>query len=84
MDKKLVGVVGLGLIGGSMAKAIKNRTDHTVWGMDIAPQVVLKAKMVQVIDDDLTDERALSLFCAGDQIRKGAATNAVQIAELLI
>ena len=36
------------------------------------------------IRDDLTDDRALNLFCAGDQIRKGAATNAVQIAELLI
>ena len=27
---------------------------------------------------------ALTLFCAGDQIRKGAATNAVQIAEYLL
>jgi aspartate-semialdehyde dehydrogenase len=26
---------------------------------------------------------AITLFCCGDQIRKGAATNAVQIAELL-
>ena len=36
------------------------------------------------IRDDLTDERALALWCAGDQIRKGAATNAVQIAQLLL
>ena len=36
------------------------------------------------IRDDLVDERALALWCAGDQIRKGAATNAVQIAELLL
>lgn len=28
-------------------------------------------------------DRSLSLFCCADQIRKGAATNAVQIAELL-
>jgi aspartate-semialdehyde dehydrogenase len=27
---------------------------------------------------------SLSFFCCGDQIRKGAATNAVQIAELLV
>ena len=27
---------------------------------------------------------ALSFWCSGDQIRKGAATNAVQIAELLL
>ncbi len=32
---------------------------------------------------DLTDENGLCLWCCGDQIRKGAATNAVQIAELL-
>ena len=36
------------------------------------------------IREDLTNECGLSLFCCGDQIRKGAATNAVQIAELLI
>ena len=36
------------------------------------------------IREDLTDERGLCLWCCGDQIRKGAATNAVQIAELLI
>lgn len=33
---------------------------------------------------DLTSENGLNLWCSGDQIRKGAATNAVQIAELLI
>ena len=27
-----VGVVGLGLIGGSMAKAVKKKTEHTVLG----------------------------------------------------
>lgn len=35
------------------------------------------------IRDDLVFENGLTLFCAGDQIRKGAATNTVQIAELL-
>ena len=36
------------------------------------------------IREDLTDERGLNLWCCGDQVRKGAATNCVQIAELLI
>ena len=36
------------------------------------------------IREDLTDEKGLNLWCCGDQVRKGAATNAVQIAELLI
>ena len=31
------------------------------------------------IRDDLTSENGLTLWCCGDQIRKGAATNAVQI-----
>ncbi len=33
---------------------------------------------------DLTNENGLCLWCCGDQVRKGAATNAVQIAELLL
>lgn len=40
--------------------------------------------LVGRIRKDLTSENGLSLWCCGDQIRKGAATNAVQIAELLI
>ena len=36
------------------------------------------------IRPDLTDENALCLWCCGDQVRKGAATNCIQIAELLI
>ena len=31
-----------------------------------------------------TDDNGLCLWCCGDQVRKGAATNAIQIAELLI
>lgn len=36
------------------------------------------------IRKDLTDPNGLCLWCCGDQIRKGAATNAIQIAELLL
>ena len=36
------------------------------------------------IRPDLTDKNGVCLWCCGDQVRKGAATNAVQIAELLI
>ena len=35
------------------------------------------------IRDDLTDENGLTLWCCGDQIRKGAASNCVQILRLL-
>ena len=36
------------------------------------------------IRPDLTDDCGLNIWCCGDQVRKGAATNAIQIAELLI
>ena len=51
-----IGIIGLGLIGGSMAKAIKHYTEHTVLGMDLVERVVLKAKMLQVIDGELSPE----------------------------
>ena len=36
------------------------------------------------IRPDLTDDCGITLWCCGDQVRKGAATNAIQIAELLV
>ena len=36
------------------------------------------------IRPDLTDPNGICLWCCGDQVRKGAATNAIQIAELLL
>ena len=38
----------------------------------------------QAADSQGTDERGLNIWCCGDQVRKGAATNAVQIAQLLV
>ena len=36
------------------------------------------------IRSDLAFAKGISLWCCGDQVRKGAATNAIQIAELLV
>ncbi len=36
------------------------------------------------IRPDLTDPNGICLWCCGDQVRKGAATNAIQTAELLV
>lgn len=36
------------------------------------------------IREDLTSDNGLNIWCCGDQVRKGAATNAVQIAELVV
>ncbi len=40
--------------------------------------------MVSRIREDITVENGLSFWCVGDNLRKGAALNAVQIAEVLL
>ena len=40
MKQMNIGIIGLGLIGGSMAKAIKDNTEHTIFGFDIKDEVV--------------------------------------------
>lgn len=52
-----VGVVGLGLIGGSIAKAIKYNTDNKVIGFDIDENVVLKARLLGAIDEEMTEQK---------------------------
>lgn len=51
-----VGIVGLGLIGGSMAKSVKARTAHTVWGADLDQETMALARMSGAIDGALTEE----------------------------
>ena len=51
-----VGIVGLGLIGGSMAKAIRARTDHTVYGADLDHETMVMARMCGAINAPLTEE----------------------------
>jgi aspartate-semialdehyde dehydrogenase len=40
--------------------------------------------LVGRIRQDVSNPNALSLFCSGDQLRKGAALNGIQIAERLV
>lgn len=51
-----VGIVGLGLIGGSMAKSVKARTAHTVYGADLDQETMALARMSGAIDGALTEE----------------------------
>ncbi|MCD7727112.1 MAG: prephenate dehydrogenase [Ruminococcus sp.] len=45
-----IGIVGLGLIGGSMAKAIKKNTDYPLYGYDIDSSAVSSALQQEAID----------------------------------
>ena len=52
----IFGIVGLGLIGGSLARSIKFHSKHTVYGCDLKETAILQAKMVGAIDGELTEE----------------------------
>ena len=49
-----IGVVGLGLIGGSLAKSLKKNTDNLVYGLDINEETIKKALLQGAIDGELT------------------------------
>ncbi len=51
-----IGIVGLGLIGGSVAKAIKQNTGHEVFGIDLQESVIFKAQLLEAIDGRLTED----------------------------
>ncbi len=50
-----IGIIGLGLIGGSMAKAICEKTSHTVYGYDINEETMFLAKMTKGIHEALDE-----------------------------
>lgn len=52
-----IGIVGLGLIGGSMASAFKHYTEDTVLGTNRTKEIVREALLLDDIDLELTDER---------------------------
>ena len=51
-----IGIVGLGLIGGSMAKSITSRTGHTVYGIDLDQETMLLARLCGAIDGPLDED----------------------------
>ena len=51
-----IAIVGLGLIGGSMAKSIKAKTAHIVYGADLDRETMTLARMCGAIDGPLTEE----------------------------
>ncbi len=52
----IIGIVGLGLIGGSLAKATKKNTNHKVYGFDISETTVKSALKDKSINKELTSE----------------------------
>lgn len=68
-----IGIVGLGLIGGSFAKALKSRTGHSVFGADLNDETMLLARISGAIDDKLSDENLKNMDLIFIAIRPVAA-----------
>ena len=49
-----IGIVGLGLIGGSLAKAIKKNTSHSCFALDIDRAAIAGAVAQEAIDGEMT------------------------------
>ena len=52
----VIGVSGLGLIGGSLARALSESGSHEVYGFDINRSSLLAAKLVGAIKDELNEK----------------------------
>ncbi len=53
-----IGIIGLGLIGGSLGKTLKKLGGYTVYGYDISDAVMLKADMLGAINAPLDEKSA--------------------------
>ncbi len=51
-----IGIVGLGLIGGSLARALTDSGNHEVFGLDRNRSSLLAAKMVGAIKDEMNSD----------------------------
>ncbi len=49
-----IGVIGLGLIGGSIAKAISENTSHKALGYDKSESVIYRAKLIGAISEEFS------------------------------
>lgn len=52
-----IAVIGLGLIGGSVCKALKANTFHHIMGIDTNPETIQKALDIGAIDEAITEDR---------------------------
>ena len=50
-----IGIIGMGLIGGSLAKSIKSRTSHAVFGFDLDKETMMFARICGAMDGMLDD-----------------------------
>ncbi len=73
-----IAIVGLGLIGGSMAKSIKSRTSHEVYGIDLDTETMMFARLCGAIDGTLDGNTVKECDIIMLAVRPGAAVSWVK------
>lgn len=73
-----IGIVGLGLIGGSLGRAISKKTTHKVYAYDISSAVMQKGKLIEAYHQELTTENADELDILWIALYPNAATECMQ------
>ena len=58
-----IAVIGLGLIGGSMAKSFKARTEHRIFGYNRSSNALFAALAYQAIDEPLKEDATQDMDC---------------------
>ena len=56
-----IGIVGLGLMGGSFGRTLIKKTDNKVYACDINPQAMIKGEMLNAFHEKLSVENASEL-----------------------
>lgn len=73
-----IGIIGLGLIGGSLAKSIKSATAHEVYAIDIDKETMMFARMCGAIDGTLDESTIGECDIILLALNPGAATKWVK------
>ncbi len=76
--KKKVGIVGLGLIGGSFAKATTAYTDFEVYGLDINEEIVKRAIDESTINKELETSNTVEMDLMLLAVRPGVAKKYIE------
>ena len=82
-ERKLTAVEARGILASAPGIEVVDDPDKLLYPMPV-DCVGLDTVFVGRIREDFTVENGLNLWVVSDNLRKGAATNAVQIAELLV
>ena len=53
-----IGIIGLGLMGGSFGRTLVKKTNNKVFAYDINPQSIIKGEMLCAFHERLTKENA--------------------------